>query len=69
MKHIFGMFEKNFGKERLPKKTIKFVVMIISCRSRVKEARSIWSLILKIVLNKAKALSAERLELYQSVSQ
>ena len=31
------------------KKTIESVIMVIPRRSRVKEARSIWSLILKIV--------------------
>ena len=42
------MFEINFGYVRLKKK-IESVIMIIPHRNRVEEARSIWSLILKIV--------------------
>ena len=41
LKHILGMFEKNFGYKRLTKKTIESVIMIIPCRNKVKEARSI----------------------------
>ena len=44
-----GMFKTNFGYGRLEKKPIESVIMVIPRRNKVKEARSIWSLILKIV--------------------
>ena len=73
LKHILDMFETNF-KGRLFPKTIESVIMIITRQNRVTEARSIWSLILKIVwnwnfeintkfvfgLNRAKQLGLER---------
>ena len=48
MKHFLGMFKTNFGREGF-KKPIEPVIMIIPRPNKVKEARSIWSLVLKIV--------------------
>ena len=43
--------KQTLAREGFNKKTIESVIMIISRRNKVKEARSIWSLILKIVWN------------------
>ena len=43
------MFKTNIGYERLNKKTIESVIMVIPRRNKVEEAQSIWSPILKIV--------------------
>ena len=40
--------KQTLGREGFNNKTSESVIMIIPCRNKVKEARSIWSLILKI---------------------